>query len=472
MGNSKIYLLSACRLAPAIAYLTTRCAVVHGSGFVTLCILMLLANPVSAATQALVGAAGGSETFPFIAEVLPKDGKELRTEAELLVKDLAEEFPNNPDALEVKARLHFLIGDNAMAKEAWQAALRLEPKYGYALHGLGKVALADSDFDSAVTLLKQAAELLPENPEPVQDLSDAYLKRGDLQDAIAALKAFTAKRGDDAETFLLLGQAQLADRQFEEAKKSFEITLELRPDLPRAQEGLGKTLLRLGDREGAKALLEAQSRARASAEATNRSAEEVFADECRDYSVRYLSAARVYLEGKAVDKAEKVIVKATVLDPSNIDAWTLLLSHYQAKGDMQAAVSQARIMCEKNPDNASCYFTSGVLMARAGMPKEAEKSFEKVILLAPNSPAGYESLARLLIGNRSEQSRTPGLAQMVVQLRGNAADHELLAQSYAVTGRLRDAHDALSRAIQLDPQNVAYQQAMQQLEKFRASLQK
>lgn len=472
MGNSKTISLGVRRATSALACLAARGNIVRSFSVLFSCLLVFSADALCAAPQKLSEAAQGNETLHFIADEVPKDGKELRREAALLVADLVKEFPSNPDALEVKARLHFLVGENSVAKEAWLAALSLEPKYGYALHGLGKIALADSDFDSAGSLLKQAAELLPENPEPVHDLADAYLKRGDIQDAIATLKAFAAKRGDDAETFLLLGQAQLADRQFEEAKKSFEITLELRPALPRAQEGLGKTLLRLGDREGAKSLLEAQSKARASSEATNRSADEVFADECRDYSVRYLSAARVYLEGKADAKAEKVIVKATVLDPANVDAWKLLLSHYQAKGDMQSAIAQARIMCDKNPTNASCYFTSGVLMAKAGMIQEAEKSFEKVILNAPNSPSGYESLARLLIQNRGNLSKTPGLAQMVVQLRGTAADYELLAQCYAVTGKLREAHAALSRAIQMDPQNVAYQQAMQQLEKFRASLQK
>ncbi len=56
------------------------------------------------------------------------------------------------------------------------------------------------------------------------------------------------------------------------------------------------------------------------------------------------------------------------------------------------------------------------------------------------------------------------LAQQLVKLRGTAADHELLAQAYAVNADYIQAQRSLEEAMRLDPNNALYPQAMQQLQ--------
>lgn len=401
----------------------------------------------------------------FVSLSPPASAIDLRVEAGQLVADLVKQFPGSTDALEVKARFHLLVGENNLAKRCWEQALAIDPNFGYAQHGLGKVAMLQADYATAIQLLMQAKDKLPAEAEPVHNLSDAYLKLGDVAAAIQVLEEFSSAHQDSGETLLLLGQAYVADRQFEKAKQAFEQTLTLHPDSPRAQEGLAKTLIRLGDREAARELLEKQRELRKD-EASNRSPDEVFRDECKDYSHRYLYAARVYLAGRMPIRAEQILRKATILDPANTDAWTQLLTQLQRQGQLQQAVESAVQMCQDNPTNAGCFFTCGILQAKAGQHTAASESLKKVIQLAPQSFSGYEALARLQI-QIGPSPETIDLANKVVELRGIAADHELLAQAYAANEKLEQAEGELKKAIQLDPQNTYYADALRQLQQYR-----
>jgi tetratricopeptide (TPR) repeat protein len=358
-----------------------------------------------------------------------------------------------------------LVGESLAAKSCWEKALRLDPNFGFAQHGLGKICLLQADYRSAVEYLRQAVES-QEFAEPVHDLSDAYLKLGEVPQAISVLADFAADHPDAAETSLLLGQAYLADRQFELAKTAFEKTLELRPDSLRAQEGLGKALLRLGDREAARELLEKQRNNRGS-ESRNLSPEEHFQGECRDLCKHYFSAAQVYAAGGALQQAIKVLDKATLLDPHNMRVWTMLLTQAERQGNLPKALKDATRMCRENPENSGAFFTLGILQAKAGRTAAAKASLEEVIRLAPESFSGYEALARLLIKTRSDLPRTVGLAEKVVELRGAAVDHELLGQALVLNGKFDRAEECLASAIRLDPNNKLFQEAMRQLRTFR-----
>lgn len=408
------------------------------------------------------------QTGPGIAKEMPESGTELRDEAKGLADDLTSRFEKSADALEIKARIHLLLGETEQAQQVWEAALKLNPQYGYANHGLGTIALMQADFDQALEQLLLARRMLPGLAEAAHDLSDVYLKLGEVKKAIGVLKRYSDAHPDSTETFLLLGQAYLQNKEYEAAKKAFEKTLELQSDVLRAKEGLGKALMRLGKREEAKAILKAQQEERNAEDQGNRPQAEVFADECRDYADRYTQAARIYLAGSFVAIAQEVLEKAVVLDETNTDAWDLLLKSYREQGNLKVALERGAAMCAANPDVAGCHFTYAQLLAQAGNWQGAKDSLEKVLKLAPDSVGGMETMVRILIHLRKEFPRTVELAQRAVSLRGNAADHELLAQTYAINQQYDRAFESLKTALTLDPQNVAYQRAMQQLQVFRA----
>ncbi|MEM8734259.1 MAG: tetratricopeptide repeat protein, partial [Planctomycetota bacterium] len=260
-------------------------------------------------------------------------------------------------------------------------------------------------------------------------------------------------------------QELVANKDFDRAKGSFEKTLELSPDLPKALEGLGRTYARLGDREKAGELLEKFKEVKPD-EQTPLSGDELFTMELVEYSDKYKDAAQVFLAGNENAKAQVILEKAVILSGANMDAWSSLLGLYQRTGQLSRAKSMSVVMCEENSDNAGAFFTSGVIHAKSGESTKAAELYERVIELAPESDTGYTALARLLLQSRQQPNRILELTGKAVELNPIAANYELLGQAQAISGKMQEAHSSLSKAIELSPDNEGYKQAMQQLEAF------
>lgn len=398
----------------------------------------------------------------------PADSLQLREEAKQLAEDLVKNTPNNPDALEIKARFHLLFGETEAAKQCWQNALRLAPDYAYALHGLGKIALLNSNYDEAIDLIKKSIPGQPANAECVHDLSDAYTKLGKLDESIETLRAFAEKNPRSAMTYLLLGQGHQAKEQFEQAEAAYRKVLEIAPGTPRAELGLGTVLVRLGRRDEAKPFLASQ-KANREAVNKNRSAEEVFRDESKECSSRFHIVSEFYLAHGDQSAAERVALRALAFHPGNLQPKALLVGLYQQQGRLKQALELTDQLRAADNQNARWPFTRGTLLSRQGDLAGARQAYADVVRLAPSSHIGYESLARLAIGSGSELNTAIEHAKKAVEIRGTAADHELLAQAYAVNADYPRAHSSLVEAIRLDPTNTHYAQAMKQLRKVMGS---
>jgi len=392
----------------------------------------------------------------------PADSAQLREEATRSVDELVQNLPRIPDALEMKARIHLLLGENDAAKQAWDEALIHVPTYVYAIYGLGGIALRSGDYDTAIALFKRAIPELPGNPDPSLDLAEAYTKLGRIDEAIAVLSASAKVNSTSATTFLQLGQAYLTNKKFEEAKSAFEAALTISAGLPRAQLGLGTALLRLGNRAEAEKLLRAQQSRRT---AKNRLPEVVFLDEKNDISNRFELISRVYLEHGYPEKAEEILGRSLVLDPTNTNAGELLLKLYQSLKLQSDSIDASKRLCDMAPGNPAYQYTHGRLLQQNAEPALAAEAFQRVVELAPEDPLGYEALVRILITMQKQLDRALEVAKQLVKLRGNAMDNELLGQAYAVNGDLHQAKLHLEIAIKLDPENQGYLTAMKYLTK-------
>ncbi len=394
----------------------------------------------------------------------PTDALRLRNESKLLADELVANLPDNPDAYEVKARFHLLFGESEQAAESWRVALRLVPNYPYAIHGLGKAEMLNSNFEAAIGHFKQASSLQPTNAEPVHDLADAYTKLGQIEESIATLKVFVEKFPQSVDTRVLLGQSYLVNGEFTLAEPEFRSALQLSPGLARAEQGLGTALLRLGKREQAEQYLVTQL-ARRSLEKVDLSAQQSFRDSLRECAIRFCSAAEVYIGAKNFTDAERVVRRSLVLQPNYGRASGLLVSILRNQRQFDEALLIAREQCSSDSTNPSWHFTYGVLLAETGKHATAQEQFREVIRLAPESPIGYESLARSLINSQSSLKETISIVSKLVKVRGSAADHELLGQAFAVNADFPNAFRSLSEAIRLDPANRNYQAAMQHLKR-------
>lgn len=321
------------------------------------------------------------------AQLPPATALELRHEASELAQQLVDRFPNNADALEIKARFLMLFGETQAAKECWLEAIRLIPDYAYALHGLGKIAMLDSHYEEAIDLLSRSLPKQPGVAEPVHNLADAYTKLARLDEAIETLRTFAEANSHSALTWLLLGQAYQAKQQYEQAEQAFRSALQLAPGTTRAEQGLATVLIRLGKRDEATKLL-ADLRSRETGDNKNRPPEQVFQDEMKECSQRFLGVAEFYSSHHDLREAERVARRALVLDPQNLKAKSMLGNLYQQQGRLPEAIALVREMSQAEPSNASWPFTLGVLLAQSGEMKAAGEQYREVLRLAPQNPLG------------------------------------------------------------------------------------
>ncbi len=392
----------------------------------------------------------------------PTNALELRRETKQLAEELIQRYPRNPDSLEIKARFLMLFGETEEAKKCWLAATNIDPTYAYALHGLGKIAILNSDFEQAIAYLKNALSRQPNNEDLVHDLSDTYLKLGKLDESVGCLQAFAENNPKSMLTQILLGQSYLAKEQFEEAESAFRFALKISPGQPRAENGLATVLIRLGKRDEAKTLLTNQKASR-EANTKSRPLEVVLQDELKDLSERFNTVAEFYSTHGNHERAEQVARRALILNGENLQAKALLVEILHKQNRLKESLDLLDQLSVADSKNPRWPYTRGVFQSLLGNRKAARQAYEKVVQLAPTSTTGYEALARLAIGAREDLPSAILNAQKAVEIRGSAADHELLAQAYAVNSDYQKAHESLIEAIRQDANNKNYIEAMKQL---------
>src|SRR5438874_219223 len=208
-----------------------------------------------------------------------------QTESEKLADKALKLEPNNAAALIVRARSYSLQGDLAKAAQLLQQVPDLE-KGGEQTELLLDFHLKNSSWDQAVTLALQVFEADPKNYGPLQKVVEALLEAGQTQKAMGILEQSRipltdageheavgkmlqalAERmpgrleplewlvehyGRTSDSFHMpdalakLGDALVADQQYDRAKTIFAQLVERQPDSDSAKRKLNNVLRRLG----------------------------------------------------------------------------------------------------------------------------------------------------------------------------------------------------------------------------------
>jgi tetratricopeptide (TPR) repeat protein len=113
------------------------------------------------------------------------------------------------------ASLYEKTGDFKRADSLYNFSLAVRPGYPYALAGLGRVAVANKEYDKAIAYYLQADSLTSDNTIK-EELADAYQAKGNAEKANAILRgvidelAADAKAGENDETIGHYADRELA----------------------------------------------------------------------------------------------------------------------------------------------------------------------------------------------------------------------------------------------------------------------
>jgi tetratricopeptide (TPR) repeat protein len=387
---------------------------------------------------------------------------DLVDEAVRVVDKLTERFPDSPDAHEARARVLLLIGQTEEAKASWLKCLELDSNYGYAFHGLGLIETKLSRFKEAIEYYKMALERIHNYKDSVRELSDAYLKDGQIELAAKSLEDFLTINPTDSEFWLRLGQTHNAGLDFAKAKPAFEKSLSLATDNPKAEQGLITALIRLGERERAKELAE---RVKLRPKRENDSLEQLLVNERIDISSRYWLAALVYRNFQCYPEAELLLDRASTYDPNNTKVLESLIEQLIKREDFESAFQKTVQLTEVDGSNPSYAFGTASLADKLGKVSDANLFYRRVIELAPNDPKAYKQLTTLLLSKIQKPEEAEMVALSWKEKDPSAVPLAFLASAQAMQGKLRDAEMNLAKALELDPKSEELKTRLAQVRK-------
>ena len=168
-------------------------------------------------------------------------------QAELLYKQILEMDPLHVDALHLIGVIAHQNGQNDLAVEYIQQALRLHPKFSaahLAHNNLGNALKVQGKLAEAIISYRQALRLKPNFAEAHNNLASTLKEQGQLDEAIAGFQQALRLRPDYAEAHNNLGNALKDQGKFDEAIINYQQALRLKPDFAMAYNNLGNALLK------------------------------------------------------------------------------------------------------------------------------------------------------------------------------------------------------------------------------------
>jgi len=331
--------------------------------------------------------------------------------------------------------------------------------------GLAVDAIRAHDYGAARTLLLEARELAPQDPEIQYDLAFVDLRQGRADEALAGFERVLAlarsggagiSRDLETRTLNSLALLYYGRSDFEAARATLEEAIELEPDDARAWFNLGLARERLGQRDESYAAL--------------RKAREL---DRRDPDIaRALGLAEI--DRKRWVEATSLLVAATEARPEDPELYLHLGRAQAGLGNAEGALESFRNARRLDPGNRLGVAVTASLLA-AGMLRERENAAgaEQEARAAIDLDRGAVDAWILLGLAELDQGRAAEALEALETARRLAPERADAAQNVGSAKlELRDyagAEEAFRRALELDPSNAEVQQVLAQIEARRAA---
>jgi tetratricopeptide (TPR) repeat protein len=388
-----------------------------------------------------------------LARTLRQMGPDFYPEAEDI---LTRYSPSSAVAAVELGQLYEAAGRPDAARDAYTDALSLDPRSAPALLALGKLAVAENDYQTAERLFRQAVRADEGNVAARLALADLYY--GPLNDPRRAVREYrrALDRGiNDAEKLVAIGDAAMAQEQYDLALEAYTGAVALRPgevayqhrlsrasfaarQLPRAADAANAVLALTPDPgDPAQALLRAEAL--------------VILGDVQRLSGDFEAAVNSYTQALQVSPtliSAQLGLGLTAVGRGN---WGVATSYFQTAADLPGG---------QDDPLAQFWLAEGLL--RQGNYAGAATAYQRALALQPVFPEAHLGLAQLQrargdIGVALEE------VQRALDQRGDYAEALLfqgkLYQELGRTAEARAAYDASIRANDRIPETF-YRRAM------------
>jgi tetratricopeptide (TPR) repeat protein len=271
--------------------------------------------------------------------------------------------------------------------------------------------------------------------------ADLHHQKPDL--AAAAYRKILLLDPENIEAHSNLGLAYYIQRDFTRAGEQFEIVLRARPDLWETTALCGLSEIQTGQRESAKAHLQAAF------------------DHVQDTKLRLAVGTKLFslaFESGNLKQASDIVDKLQQLEPANPDVLYAANQVYSLLAN-QAFLSLAQIA----PDSARMYQLRGDRMKRAGNIAGAIVSYRQAIRLDSHLAGAHFALAECLNVSQSSSEHALAEAEYLRALAENAEDEKAECRLGAIAvDRVDLVGDTrhYKRALQIQPDDPEANEGM------------
>lgn len=412
-------------------------------------------------------------------------------------------MPNDREALVMAARLNFSLGQFARAEDFASQLLQLEPGNEAARRLLGSIQLAGGNLDGASASAEQPA-VDSQDPGTLALLGTAYLKHGDyanaeaklqkaaelapgslpirtqlalgklstgnVEAAIADLKAVLAEQKDFVQARVMLALAYVSQKRREEALGTASELIEIKPDDPLGHNLLGYILEVGDDKTAARAAYEQAlikdpdfhpariNLARLAIQNKDQSTgrqhlNDVLArDEFNPTALQGLAALAI--QDNNADEAEKLWQRAREHNPEAVAPRVALARYYRAKGNLTRAEDAIREAYKLASYAAPVQAEYANVMLGIGDNQAAVKAAQALVERTPTSLPVLELLARAY-NQSGDQTGLGDTLRRIVKIKPDHQPAQVLLAQIALRQNDKDAAEAIARAMISRPDNAA-----------------
>lgn len=339
------------------------------------------------------------------------------------------------DRLLATANTHYLAGDYDKAEVEYLNTLKTEALNPTAVARLGLIYTNQGKVSSAITYLRKAIELNPEDLDVRIKLAQLDLSSGNLKEARAKATYVLERRPDDLEAPQVLA-GSIGDAS------EVEATIAQLRKLPAPASSSAPVLTALALIEGrrnrfaeAEALLQQAIKANptygephaamAAIHASRKNlpaALESFkraAELSPIRSPRWIQYAQFQARTGNATGAKATLQSVVAKAPDFAPAWTLLAGFALGEKNFAECDSLIDKALARDPYNLEALLLRGRLYLAQDRPADAVAAIEKVIAMYPQLPMGLFELARAQVANGDVGSAITNLYQVINKNPGN-----------------------------------------------------
>ncbi len=431
-----------------------------------------LNQPMPNAAQARGAAITSENTLtppsnpPPLAALVPDNSLEIIAECRRVAQHLRQIFPNSLEAQEMQARVEFQLGDVEQARAIWLKILDVEPNYVHALRGVGDVCTLNGELKEAVRYFRRAVLADPEDLTRQVTLGVALLQAAEVEQATEVLRTVIGRDPQHVGAHAELGRALSQAGDFRSARTHFEAALKEESrlaDPSKVHLGLATVLQRLGDKEQAKHHQEEYSRLRKSVNEQRKGERQDYDDVKAiglDAARLYVDMARVYLVGRQAASAELLLLRASRMNPTDVECRQALAFLAVNQDRLPDAIRWLRELAVLKPDDFTVTAEIARLYVQMGDPENAERYLKEYLETQPKSAAALGALAEFYLVVTSDGPKAVEFSQACAEAQPTAESFSRVAAAHQLAESPAEAIAALERALELAPSNAVYMQRL------------